>query len=469
MGHRPRTIFSLLKLYTRHDLARELFAWRKIGGFYFPFAIIGLIAAAAAFFYIQPFPGRDTVLAIGQRGSLTDHIGAGFKAFFDRNGLTLKIESRAGLNEIEKDLRDPGSPINASFVISGAGSAADFPRLVSLGNVGIAPIWLFYRGDPLNLDDPLEYFRDKPIAVGAPDTVSHKLFLTLMELTNPGTGDRPNFLKLPNAEAAEQLLSGKIDALFLVDGFGSDIIQRLLQSPDIKLMNFPLVDAYVRQLPYLQKVTVPRGSVDIGAIRPPADVALLASSVNLLVEDDLHPTVQWAFLLAAREINLTTHNFFPSVGPLPQYKDRGFPLSPVAKRFYASGVPAFFAYLPFWLASLLENIWVILLALFLLALPLFKKIVGYRGFASQKLLWIHFWELRYLEDELQQCTTAEQAEAVLDPLRRLDHRVAETWVLDDQLRHYFNLRRCIGTAIQDAEKKISALRKAAAAAPLGSG
>jgi len=449
-----------MKRYTKYDLARELLALGTIGKFYLPVTAVVVVAAVAAFLYVQPFPARDTVLAIGQRGGVTDQLGDTFKSFFERNGLSLNLERRPGLDKIENDLRDPSSRINAGFVISGAGSPSDYPGLVSLGNVAVAPVWLFYRGDTQRVDDPFQFYRDRPIAVGAQGTVSHKLFMTLMELNNPGTGDKPNFLKLPNAEAAEQLLAGKIDALFIVDGFSSAIIQRLLNNRDIKLMSFPLVDAYVRQLPYLQKVTVPRGSIDISEIRPEADVALLASGVNLLVEKDVHPTVQWAFLLAAREMNLKTTNFFPSVGNFPQYKDRGFPLSPVATRYYTSGVPAFFSYLHFWLASLLENIWVILFALFLLALPIFKKIVGFRGFASQKLLWLHFWELRYLEDDLKACRTAAQATSVLENLRLLDDKVAGTWVVDDQLRHYFNLRRSIGSAIQDAQKKITVLEAA---------
>ncbi|MCX5494403.1 hypothetical protein OSH11_06805 [Kaistia dalseonensis] len=452
-------IFNHFRLYARHDLGRELSVWGKIGQFYLPVAIVVALAAAATFFYVQPFPGRDTVLATGQRGTVTDQLGEAFESFFKRNGLTLQIESRTGLDEIENDLRDPDSRVNASFVVSGAGSPADYPALVSLGNVAIAPLWLFYRGDTLSVDDPFEYYRDKPIAIGAPGTVSQKLFKTLMELNNPGTGDKPNFLKLPHAEAADRLLAGDIDALFIVDGYSSPIVQRLLHSPDIKLMNFPLVDAYVRRLPFLQKVTVPRGSIDISEVQPAADVAMLASGVNLLVEKDVHPTVQWAFLLAARELNLKTDNFFPSAGNLPQYKDRGFPLSSVATRFYTSGVPSFFGYMPFWLASLLENVWVVLFALFLLALPIFKRLIGYRGFASQKLLWLHFWELRYLEDELKESRTAGQASAVLEGLRHLDEQVAATWVVDDQMRHYFNLRRCVGSAIQDAGKKIADLEK----------
>ncbi|HWJ73790.1 MAG TPA: TAXI family TRAP transporter solute-binding subunit [Kaistia sp.] len=458
-------MLSHFKLYLKHDLKRELYVWSHIARYYWPLAAVVTLAAVIAFIYVQPFPRQETVLAVGQRGSMSEQLGEAFKASFEREGLPFSIDRRMGLDEVEKDLRDPASRVNASFVVSGAGSPADYPGLVSLGNVAIAPLWLFYRGDTLNVDDPFQYFSDKQIAVGAPGTVTRKLFTTLMELNNPNTGDKANFLKLPSEAAADALLAGTIDAQFVVDGYGSPIVQKLLHSPDIKLVNFPLVDAYVRQLPFLQKVTVPRGAIDIGDVRPESDIAMLASSVNLLVESDVHPTVQWAFLLAAREINLTSANFFPSIGALPQYKDRGFPLSEVAARFYTTGVPALFRSLPFRLAAILENVWVILFAVFLLVLPILKRILGYRGFASQKFLWLHFWELRYLEDELKASRTADEVSVALSSLRHLDDAAATTWVDQDQMRHYFNLRRCISGTIQDAEKKISALAAAPGSQP----
>lgn len=454
-----KSLLAYIRMYARHDLAREISTLSRISIYYVPVAAALALAALAVLFYINPMPGRATYLATGQRDTLTDKLGEAFQAYFQRQGLSLQVENRMGLNEIEKELRDPKSRINASFVISGAGSPAAYPDLVSLGNVALAPLWLFYRGDPVAADDPFQEIKDKVVAVGAPGTVSQKLFATLMEMNNPGTGDRPNFLKLPHEEAVERLLAGQIDALFIVDGFRSTLVQKLLNAPQIQLMNFPLADAYARRLPFLQKVTVPRGALDIAEIRPRADVALLASGVNLLVEKDTHPTVQWAFLMAARDTNLKTNNFFPAADTLPRYKDQGFPLSPVGLRFYTTGVPAFFSYLPFWLAAMVENVWVVLLALFLLALPAFKKLFGYRSFASQRLLWLHFWELRYLEDELGAAGTTGQVDVVIAGLQQLDHTVATTWVADDQLRHYFNLRRTISGTLQDARKKRSTLEQ----------
>lgn len=455
---RPRDMIAFIRRYLKYDLRREMLTWLLVARFYLPFGIVLAVLAFGILLHFHPFSRPSPILAVGQQGTLSEELGEGFRAYFKRQGLSLDVRSLPGLEAVAKDIWDPGSDINASFVVSGTGSASAYPNIVSLGNVAIAPAWLFYRGDTVRVDDPFQYYRDRPIAIGGPGTVSQKLFFTLMDLNNPGTGDRPNFLKLPSKEAVEKLLAGTIDALFIVDGFGSPIIQQLLNDPNIKLMNFQLVDAYTRRLPFLRKVTVPRGSIDIGNVRPESDISMLASSVNLLVEKDQPPAVQWAFLLAARDISLKSDHFFPVSDTLPQYKDRSFPLSPIATQFYTTGVPGLFNYLPLWLAAELENVWVALLALLLLGLPILKKILGYRGFASQRLLWLHFWELRYLEDELVAARTPEDVSAVIERLGQLDKTTAGTWVLDDQMRHYFNLRRSIASASQDAQKKMSLLK-----------
>ncbi|MGV0999533.1 MAG: hypothetical protein ACOYBQ_09425 [Fluviibacter sp.] len=450
-------ILSYFRAYTQYDLKRELLAWLKILKFYLP--VIGpvVLVAVVIFIYIKPVPVDRTYLATGQESSLTDQMGKSFSRYFEQHGLSLQEINTTGLHAGLHQLSDDESKINASFVTSGTATSKDYPNLVSLGTVNISPLWLFYRGKTIHTDDPFEYYRDKLIGIGADGTVTNKLFNRLMELNNPGTGARSNFLELSHAEAAKQLRNGKIDALFIVDGYNSPIIQSLLNDPTIQLMNFPLAEAYARKLPFLQKIVVPKASVDINHVRPASDITLLASSVNLLVEKDIHPTVQWAFLMAAQDLNLKSEQFFTSAGSFPAYKDKSFPLSFVADRFYTHGTPVLFEYLPLRLAALIENIWVILIAIFLIALPFIKKLSNFRSQTSEKLLWKSFWELRYLEDRLNDATTPSATESIINELLNLDTKVSTAWSEGQHIRHYYNLKRCIGDTLKSAQKKQTAM------------
>lgn len=454
MFKNANNIISYFRKYTRYDLKRELLAWIKLGKFYLPITIPAAIAVAAILIYVRPAQLGQTFLAIGQGGGMYESLSNNYATYFGINKLDLHIVKTTGLQSGLEQLQDTASEVNASFVTSGTATATDYPNLVSLGSVEAAPLWLFYRGKAIRPDDPFEYFRDRKIAIGADGTITQRLFTTLMELNNPGTGDRTNFIRLPHTEAAKKLRSGDIEALFIVDGYDSQIIQSLLNDPDIKLMSFPLADAYVRKLPFLQKVAIPRASIDIDQIRPEQDIALLATSVNLLVEKDVHPAVQWAFLMAAQDQSLKTQRFFVSTGPFPVYRDKSFPLSPVAARFYKTGTPALFEYLPLWLASLIDELWVVILAAFLVVLPLIKKLTGMRTSASETLLWKHFWELRYCEDLLSNANDPTLTTAALNKLQDLEQRVDHTWVASSHMRHYYNLQRCVASSIKDAKQQL---------------
>jgi TRAP-type uncharacterized transport system substrate-binding protein len=440
---RHNNIIDFVKGYTRYDLKREIAAWAKIAKYYSPILIPAALIIIGVLLYIKPLPSKNTFLAIGQQGSGTEYIGKSFKNYFYLRDLSLTIVNTTGLEKGLNELDSSASKINASFVTAGTSTAKEYPNLVSLGSVQVAPLWLFYRGSTIHVDDPFEYYRDKKIAIGADGTITNRLFTRLMELNNPGTGNKENFLKISHADAAEQLRNGKIDAIFIVNSFESDAVQSLLADPTIKVMDFPLADAYARKLPFLEKVTIPKASIDIDAIRPASDITLLASSVNLLVEKDLHPAIQWAFLMAAKDHSLNTDPFFNSSKRYPSYQDKSFPLSDVASRFYTTGIPDIFTFLPFWLAALLENIWFLLLTLFLVLLPFLFKVIGIRSFVSDSLLNGNFWALRLLEDKLNNSINRVETERILKELESLHLNVTSTWVEENDLRHYFNLCRSI--------------------------
>ena len=451
------SISVFIRNYVRYDLRRELAAWLKIGQYYLPLILLAAIGIAAALISIKPFPDKNTYLAMGQSGSLSDQTGREFAEYFRKHGLELTIQNMAGLESGLQQLESNNSNVNASFVTSGTATRENYPNLVSLGSVQIAPLWLFYRGEKVVTDDPFEFYKDKQINIGAEGTVTNKLFLRLMELNNPGTGVQKNFLQLTHAEAAEQLRNGKIDAMFIVDGINSTIVESLIHDPSIRLMNFPLADAYIKNLPSLQKVIVPRASIDIAHTRPQADITLLASSVNLLIEQNLDPAIQWAFLLAAKDSNLKTEHFFSNSANYPKYQDKSFPLSDIADRFYTTGTPGLFNYLPIWFAALIENIWVELVAFFLVILPVMKKVFGFRTFTSKRLLARLFWEMRFLEDEALHCKSKSELEDVIARLQDLEKTAAATWIEDQDLRFYFNLSKGVNSSIQAARKQMESL------------
>lgn len=458
MSKYTETQLKHLKRYLEIDFRRETKTWIGILSYYrysIPLAVILVIAMAI---YVRPFPPINTFIASGQVGSSYTVLAQEFKKAFTKNGLELEIANSAGLDQGLKYLSDEKSPINASFVSAGTAKKEDYPNLVSLGSVQLSPIWLFYRGKEITTDDPFSYFSKSRIATGVRGSVTNLLFHRFMEINNPGLGRRPNFQEIANADAAERLINGQLDAALIVDGFEAETIQKLLSHPEIHIYSFTLADAYLKKLPMLEKVVIPRGSIDINNVYPGQDITLLASNINLLVEKNVHPAVQWAFLMAAREINLSRDTFFYTAGHFPGYLDKTFPLSPTAERYYSKGIPEVFSFFPLWLATLVDYVWVFVLTLVLVVLPLIKNIIGIRTFNSKKFLWDLFSLLRHLEEDISKSLTIDKAEKLLIEITELEKLVLNSWFEDQDIRFFYTLRSTIEKVKKTATTNLNSIQ-----------
>jgi hypothetical protein len=56
-------------------------------------------------------------------------------------------------------------------------------------------------------------------------------------------------------------------------------------------------------MPYVKILHVPEGAFNLQRNFPSQDIKLIATTTNLLIDDRMHPAIQFLFLEAAREIN----------------------------------------------------------------------------------------------------------------------------------------------------------------------
>ena len=83
-------------------------------------------------------------------------------------------------------------------------------------------------------------------------------------------------LPLGGLEAVEALKAGKVDAIFLVGPGTSGAVWASFYAEGFRLMSFAHADAYVRRWPYLSKLALPRGGIDLVRDIPGRDVTLIA-------------------------------------------------------------------------------------------------------------------------------------------------------------------------------------------------
>lgn len=312
---------------------------------------------------------------------------------------------------------------------------------MSLGSIQYSPLWLLYRGEPVRDESAIRHFADKTIAVGTRDNSTQSIFRKIIELHGLSFAGMTNFLELPNVEAAQRLRDGRIDAMFLMDSIDSPLIQTLISNPEIHIFDFRLAEAYTRHLPFLQRLVIPRGALNLKDLYPPADINLLGSTVTLLVESDTHPVIQWIFLKAARHISNERQQFFATPDFFPAYLDRSLPLSDVAKRYYQSGFPPLAKYMPLWLADFIDRVWFDLVAALAVIIPAVRLIGGARQYFSDKVIETAFRQLRLVDDQIAGLTTPEQAAELMQTWEQVNADISDLWVSSENVKNLFSLKR----------------------------
>jgi TRAP-type uncharacterized transport system substrate-binding protein len=457
MAYNVTTFYQYYRRYLERFFFKEVGGWRKIIRFLDLIGVVALAALTALMIYVDPHPPGTAYLATGQEGSSYRHISEAFQKTFQSNGIHLKLVPTAGLGEGLKGLVSDASEVSAGFITAGIVSAKQHPELISLGSIQYVPLWFFYKGDAIVTGDPFEYFSNKKVAIGPAQNATNNIYRMLYELNQNTPPNAANLVELPNKEAVEQLIAGKIDAAFIVDSYESETIQKLLKGKDIKIMNFALADAYLKLLPFLQKLVVPKGSINLESVYPPEDTTILATTTTLLVEKRMHAATQWAYLIAAKEVASRSDTFFAKAGYFPKNLEQSFPLSPVAKRFYEQGVPEVFSYFPLWLASVIDRIWMYVLSLFIVVYSAYKLLTAVRLFPSEFLMNNMFLSLRELDEAVAQATTKEQVQDIADALRIYEKEIYENWILEKNSRFYFNLKNALSSVKRDTQEKLNAL------------
>jgi hypothetical protein len=176
--------------------------------------------------------------------------------------------------------------------------------------------------------------------------------------------------------------------------------------------------------PFLSKVTVPRGLGDLEKDFPPTDVTLIAPKASLVVRRDLHPAIQDLLLTAAMQIH-SGGGVFHGAGRFPAAEGIDLPLSKAANQFYKSGPPFLQNFFPFWIASLVGRLLVLLIPIVAVLYPMMRFLPAVYDWLMRSKIARLYGELRFLEDEIVVRNTANRTElaARLDQLEKEANRL----------------------------------------------
>jgi hypothetical protein len=189
-----------------------------------------------------------------------------------------------------------------------------------------------------------------------------------------------------------------------------------------RLMSFSQADAFVRRWPFLSKLTLPRGAIDLVRDIPARDVTLVAPVAALVARDSIHPALIDVLLQAAAEAH-GGPGLFHRAGEFPNPRQVDFPLSTEAERFYRSGTRFLQRYLPFWAATLVDRLVVLLIPVVALMIPLMRIAPALYGWRARSRVYKWYGQLKFLEEGWRRDPDARPREEWLAELDRLEARV----------------------------------------------
>jgi TRAP-type uncharacterized transport system substrate-binding protein len=388
-----------------------------------PFVLLAVALLALAYWLLDPARRRRVTLATGVPQGAYSEFGQRYAARLKKHGIEVQLRNTQGAAENLALLRDPSSGVDVAFVQGGAAEAAGDDHLQSLGSMFHEPVWLFYRADSAKrlLKRPrlerLAQLAGWRVNIGAPGSGVPFLAQRLLD-ANRIERSTITLAEQPTTPAVAELLEGKLDAVVLASAPESLIVQMLLQTPGVELFDFAQADAYTRRLGFLSAVTLPRGVVDLARDLPPHDVRMVAPTATLVARESLHPALAQLFVQAAHEVH-GEPGWFQRKGEFPNARNGERSLAPEAERFYRNGVPWLQRYLPFWMANLIDRMWIALLSIVAVLLPLSRVVPPIVELRIRSRVFRWYAQLREIEGGLGHAP----APALLENLDTIEAKV----------------------------------------------
>ncbi|QIL73662.1 ABC transporter substrate-binding protein [Diaphorobacter sp. HDW4B] len=410
-----------------------------------PLAILGVALVIGAYWWLKPTPPKTVILATGPGQSAYEEFGKRYQQALKADGIEVILKESEGSSANLQLLRD--GEVDVAFVQGGSGELTpdDSEALVSLGSLFVEPIWLFYRADAAKKLtrserlDGLHQLRGMRVNVGSAGSGLPKLMERLLDANHIDLKDL-TFSELSQTPATVAFLNGELDAIVFASAPESLMVQMLLQTPGVQLMSFSQNEAYSRRFPFLTPVTLPRGVVDLAKNIPPRDVRLVASTTSLLAREGTHPALLTLFAQNAQNIHGKA-GWFNRAREFPSTLHAELPIAKEAERAINEPTPSLQRYMPFWIANLIERMWLVMGLLIAVMLPLSRIVPPLYQFRVRSRVFRWYGKLREIEDEME--SGSFNAKELLEQLDKLETQVEKISVPLSYAEELYALRNHI--------------------------
>ena len=404
-----------------------------------PFILLAVSLLVLAYWWLDPNPPKRVTLATGPAQSAYEEFGKRYAKALSVEGIEVVLLPSEGSAANLQLLRD--GKVDLGFIQGGTSSytEVDEENLTSLGSLFVEPLWLFYR--PRSKNSPASAATKNPAAPLEKETLVSLVQLQALRVNfgTPGSGVpslmskllesnriEPASLTISSLEqtpATVAFLGGELDAIVFASAPESLMVQMLLQTPGVRLMNFAQSEAYSRRFAFLSTARLPRGVVDLAGNIPPDDVSLVAPTTSLIARTTTHPALVQLFAQAGNTI-FGAAGWFKSAREYPNRDNSELPISKEAERAIKNDATLLQRYLPFWVANLVERMWLAMGIILAIMLPLSRIVPPLYAFRVRSRIFRWYGQLRNIEVRI----ALEDNRALLEELNQLESRAEKITV-----------------------------------------
>lgn len=417
MAQPPTMLKRLIRLLRRRsdDMDTANVSVRELAFVIIVAVIVVGTAFMVAYRFVRPAPPNHFVISTGNESGAYHLFAQRYKDLLAHEKITVELRPSSGSVENLNRLVNPEARYDVALIQSGIATInEDEPQARSLGALYYEPLWVFYRS-PYELTR-LTQLAGKRIAAGPEGSGTRVLAVNMLKANG---ADKPSLKLLPlgGMAAADALIAGQIDTALFVAAPDAPIVQRLLKAPDIRLMNMAHADALAQRYSYLSAVTLLRGTVDLAADIPPANVKMVAVTAHLVAREDFHPALVSVLLQAATKVH-SGAGVFHKAGEFPSARAGDFPISEDAARYYKSGPPFLQRYMPFWVANLIERLLVLLVPFIAVLIPMMRIMPALYDWRIKRRIFRWYRELKKFEVSIKDARDPAQLLARLDEIEK---------------------------------------------------
>ncbi len=398
--------------------------------------------------FIEPAPKKELSIATGSISQSYYNFALKYQKLLAKQNVKLNIVETSGSLENLALIKE--GKVDLAFIQAGTIEAKKSKNLESLASVYYEPLWIFYKNQGYTMEYVVE-LSGKKIAIGLEGSGTNHLARQVL-LDNGINSQNSVLLSISTQEAKEKLKTGEIDALFSVTSINSTIVTELLDNPSIELFNIKRIKAYNQKYTFLSSLTLFEGTVDMYKNLPSEDKSILSTTANLVCTQGLNDELVRIFMKQIREVH-GQKSIFSAESQFPSLVNLDTKINAEAQKYVTNGDSWLESIFPFWIASQIDRLKILIIPLLTLLIPLFKGILPLYAWSIRSK--IYRWYERLDELEYKDTLSKNNLEKNLIKIQGLKTEVHEhTKVPLSYKGEYYNLLLHLDLVAKELRLKI---------------